>query len=65
MNENLKELMLYIVILECLTTKTGCYSKPMAHCDLDNKKAYPNKYQKHTPTGYKLMVIVAKRYCKN
>ena len=42
---------------ECLTTKTGCDSKPVPHCDIDNKKPFTTKYQKHVPTGYKLSTI--------
>ena len=37
---------------ECLTTISGCYSKPA-----DPNKSYTNKYQKHAPSGFKLNVV--------
>ena len=34
---------------ECLTTQTGCYSKPIdPH---ETKTAFTRTYQKHVPTG--------------
>ena len=37
---------------ECLTTKTGHYSKPV-----DPTKSYTTKYQQHAPSGFKLIVV--------
>jgi hypothetical protein len=37
---------------ECLTTKTGHYSKPV-----DPTKSYTTKYQQHSPSGFKLIVV--------
>ena len=37
---------------ECLTTKTGCYSKPV-----DPTKSCTLKYQQHAPSGFKLNVV--------
>ena len=34
---------------ECLTTKTGCYSKPVNPNEQDTSKPFTRKYQKHTP----------------
>ena len=42
---------------ERLTSKTGFYSKPLAPDQIDDKKAFPRKYQKHGPTGFKLIVV--------
>ena len=46
---------------ECLTTKTGCYSKPVNPNEQDTSKPFTRKYQKHTPSGYKILVVDDKR----
>lgn len=37
---------------ECLTTNTGCYSKPV-----DPTTSYTLKYKQHAPNGFKLNVV--------
>ena len=45
---------------ECLTSRTGCYSKPMLPGVMDEKASTLN-CQKHIPTGLKLIVVYDKR----
>ena len=42
---------------ECLTTKTGCYSKPIKANEDDANKPFTKKYQKHTPSGFMILVV--------
>ena len=47
--------------VDCLTSKTGCYSKQLAPNEIHDKKAFTRKYQKHVPTGLKFIVVDDKR----
>ena len=46
---------------ECLTSKTGCYSKPLGANEIDDRKAFTRKYQEHVPTGFQLLLVDDKR----